>query len=1173
MPLHYAHKKMKKILFPFVCLIIFTIPTLFAQTDYWNAVQQDFNERDGISGDVRHQIGKYAVLSDFRSRDMAQYLTFLYAYMPQSDLADYDFDFFDQQVKIACEAREAFSWGKGIPDDIFRHFVVVYRVNNEDLDTARAYIFHQLKDRIQNMSMYDAALEVNHWCHEQVDYQPADVRTSAPLATLKTSHGRCGEESTLTVTALRAVGIPARQCYTPRWAHCDDNHAWVEVWVDGNWWFLGACEPDPDLNMGWFAYPATRTMMVHTNVFGRYEGPEEVNKKTKYYSCINVLPNYADTVHMTVTVVDGQHKPIKGALVRFKLYNYAEYYTLAAKLTDENGQASLITGKGTLLVWASKDDMYTYSTIDGRTEHERTLVLMPKINAFGQPEHQEYWTDINIVPPTGNPDIPAPDPTRQARCDQRKHYEDSLREAYHNTFPTRAQTDQFHNEYFNPEEFYDIIHRSEGNHAEILRFLQNHSKKEEGLYLKEFINALTDKDLRDTKAETLESHLTRYRSARYPAEVFIKGVLPARISNELIRDWRHGLREALVNTLPGEVTPSVEQLTGWTKRFITIDPLCNYYNCPISPMGVFKTRRADAHSRDIFFVAACRSLFIPCYLDNASNQIYAWENGKWNSVTFEEKPVEEYKTLILHNDKKMGYYTQYTLQRFEDREFVSFDFENDPRVETDPIVLSVPAGYYCLSLGERHSDGNVFSQMQFFNVTKDTTERYIDFFRKIQDPALPIRYYGKVNLKKTEVGVRTLSSILKSSKKEHIILCLGTPGTEPVNHLMKEIAAKQSEYEAWNGPMFFVMKEGQWKSEPGEPKNLRVITEGYDELVEIFAKALDGELAGRSPMCFVIDKKGCITYFSEGYNIGVGGAMIEEVMKEWRGMCYKDGGAVTIQRKIQYSQGACLGKKRVKPLYFDLYEPAINTQEYRPLVITLFGGSFVAGSRDYEDMEAWCKQLARQGYMAASIDYRLISAGQLSGDNLIRAGYLTTLDVLAAIHYFKTHCDQYRIDTNRIFLLGQSAGATAILHAIYLDEDERPPETKEPVMLPALSTAHKASSRVAGAVILWGSIQNPTMIDADERTPVCLIHGKNDHILPIGGGNAFKIHSFPYVYGGQTIANRLTQIGQNDFEYHKFDNEGHAFYFKYFCLFSLDQEKFDRCFQIAVKFMDKAGKQ
>lgn len=806
-------------------------------------------------------------------------LDYLYTYMPQSDRADYDSAFFRMQVDYAFQARETFSWGKTVPDDIFKHFVLVYRVNNEDLDTARAYIFHQLRDRIQNMSMYDAALEVNHWCHEHVDYQPADVRTSAPLATLRTSHGRCGEESTLTVTALRAVGIPARQCYTPRWAHCDDNHAWVEVWVDGKWYFLGACEPDPALNMGWFAYPATRTMMVHTNVFGDYHGPEEVNKKTKYYSCINVLSNYADTATAYVTVYDKQHLPAQNATVCFKLYNYTEYYTLAEVKTDENGRAQLNTGLGDLLVWAKQGNDYSYAKLDLRKQDHLVLILSDN--------GPNPWMSVgnlvqqfSMVPPVGKPQNNTANATAQLACNKRIAKEDNMREAYRKTFPTKAQTDKYHNEYFTPEEFYDVIHRSEGNHAEILKFLQKHSKKEEGLYLKEFVNALTDKDLRDTKAETLESQLSRYRSARYPAEVFIKGVLPARISNELIRDWRHGLHEALVNTLPGEITPSVEQLTDWTKRFITIDSLCNYYNCPISPIGVFKTRRADAHSRDIFFVAACRSLYIPCYLDNSNGDIFAWENGQWNLVTFEEKPVEEYKTLILHNDKKMGYYTQYTLQRFENGEFVSFDFENDPRVETNPIVLSVPAGYYCLSLGERHSDGSVFSQMQFFNITQDTTERFINFFRKIQDPVLPIRNYGKINLRKVKVDGFSLLARLTSSQKEHIILCLGTPGTEPVNHLMKEIAAKRDLYETWYGPMFFVMKEGQWKSEPGEPRNLRIITEGYDELVEIFTKALDGELAGRNPMCFVIDKKGNIIYFSEGYNIGVGGAMIEAMNKE-----------------------------------------------------------------------------------------------------------------------------------------------------------------------------------------------------------------------------------------------------------------------------------------------------
>lgn len=78
--------------------------------------------------------------------------------------------------------------------------------------------------------MEDAILEVNHWCHEKATYQPSDARTHSPLATVYTAIGRCGEESTFLVAALRAVGIPARQIYTPRWAHTDDNHAWVEAW-------------------------------------------------------------------------------------------------------------------------------------------------------------------------------------------------------------------------------------------------------------------------------------------------------------------------------------------------------------------------------------------------------------------------------------------------------------------------------------------------------------------------------------------------------------------------------------------------------------------------------------------------------------------------------------------------------------------------------------------------------------------------------------------------------------------------------------------------------------------------------------------------------------------------------------------------------------------------------
>lgn len=143
-------------------------------------------------------------------------------------------------------------WGDQIPDELFRHFVLPIRVNNENLDDSRRVFYGELKDRVKHLSMKDAILEVNHWCHEKVVYRPSDARTSSPLASVKTAYGRCGEESTFTVAALRSVGIPARQVYTPRWAHTDDNHAWVEAWADGQWYFFGACEPEPVLNLGWF---------------------------------------------------------------------------------------------------------------------------------------------------------------------------------------------------------------------------------------------------------------------------------------------------------------------------------------------------------------------------------------------------------------------------------------------------------------------------------------------------------------------------------------------------------------------------------------------------------------------------------------------------------------------------------------------------------------------------------------------------------------------------------------------------------------------------------------------------------------------------------------------------------------------------------------------------------
>ena len=122
-------------------------------------------------------------------------LKFLYAYMPTPDVLDYDEDFYLTNIRSSFRAAEEMPWGDAVPDREWRHFVLPVRVNNENLDMSRPAFYDELKDRVKGLSMKDAILEVNHWCHEKVAYQPSDARTSSPLATVCNALGRCGEGS------------------------------------------------------------------------------------------------------------------------------------------------------------------------------------------------------------------------------------------------------------------------------------------------------------------------------------------------------------------------------------------------------------------------------------------------------------------------------------------------------------------------------------------------------------------------------------------------------------------------------------------------------------------------------------------------------------------------------------------------------------------------------------------------------------------------------------------------------------------------------------------------------------------------------------------------------------------------------------------------------------------
>ena len=837
-------------------------PHFITDKDYRAEVHEDFEGRMA-------EFPMLDVRLDTLSAMEREAMEFLYAYMPLSDLADYEPSFYLQQVRYAFKVREEMPWGKTIPEDVFRHFVLVYRVNNENLDTARMVFYRELKDRVQGMTIEEAALEVNHWCHEHVAYRASDSRTSAPLATMRTSLGRCGEESTFTVTAMRAVGIPARQCYTPRWAHCDDNHAWVEVYVDGEWKFLGACEPDPRLNMGWFSVPSTRCMMVHTKAFGKYKGDEEVVKRTGMYSELNLLSHYAPTRRVTITVQDESGAPLGGAQVKFKLYNYAEYYTLAAMTTDANGQASLTTGLGDLLIWVTDGDTYRFRKLDVRKDSVATMTLEKDVivrqyrEDMGCIHDADDWVFEMVPPVAGEPKVVATEEETAANA-RRLAYEDSLRNAYTATFPTRGKINWHYDDCA-----WDFIRKSEGNYKEIMKFLNMHFPFEdegpdcwpyEPTHLYNYLGTFSDKDLRDITCDVLAAHWSECVNG----EVCVKGLMPARISNEMVRPYREEL--ACFKGM------TAEEIMQWVMDSITIDDSSNYYNCPISPVGVYKLRRADRHSRDIFFVAACRAAGVPAYLDNATNILHTWNGKSWQTTSFFSMTSSSSSarlTLTYHGKEpaKPVYWPHFTLAKLENGDLRTFDFEDDPRMASFPATIELEPGTYCLSTGNRYPDGAVRSRMEFFEVKAD---------EKITKEIVILPLLAHTD----ELGV--LDKNLELFDGIELWDYAGNSGmlyinlgdySEPSKHLVVELKQLQKEMKAWGGMTFMV---GPAKLNMTEWHLVNTdITYNKGLLEQRILEATKSGANIQYPLVALIDKDGQIRYHSTGYKIGV----IEQVLK------------------------------------------------------------------------------------------------------------------------------------------------------------------------------------------------------------------------------------------------------------------------------------------------------
>ena len=844
-------------------------------SEYLSKVENDFTEKKTIlkNGEL------FDIFNEKISTEEKEALQFLYAYMTLSDIADHSGEYFLDNIRLSFKIREASSWGKNIPEDIFRHFVLPIRVNNENLDNSREYIQNELWPRVKHLSMYDAVLEANHWCHEKAIYTPSDIRTSSPLATIKTAYGRCGEESTLLVAALRAIGIPARQVYTPRWAHTDDNHAWVEAWVDGEWFFLGACEPEPVLNLGWFNSPASRGMLMHTKVFGSYNGKEEKMLQTANYTEINIIENYADKASVTVTVKDDKGNTVEGANVEFKIYNYGELFTVYKQKSNTQGQISLSAGLGDMLVYASHGDKFCLRKVSFGKDKTVDIVLEHNIN-------EAYSENMVIVPPSENAKIPSVTEEQRKENDIRMHQEDSIRNAYLATFPNKEVINKFAEE--NNLKYEDIegfIVKSRGNYAEIMRFLSNSSQNEMCERAIELLKSITDKDLRDTPCSVLEDHL--YNT---PKDANPEYVLCPRVAYELLSPYRSYLQKEIPESLKAEFTANPQTLVKWCSDSITVRNDLNTGGAPTSPIGTWKSRVVDSQSREIFFVAAARSLNIPAWKDAVTGNIYFIDNGNTNQVDFEISTTSNtpegtlkaiYKPIPRLNDPK--YYTNFTISKYEDGSFKLLNYpENATWSSLLKNGLKIEEGYYMLTTGSRMANGSVMSNVSFFTVEKDKETR-IEL--TMRNNAEEIRVIGNFNseLKYTDVVTKAETSILSTTGRGYFVVGILGPGQEPTNHALKDIEIKKEEFEKWGRKMILLFPDEKSYRKfsptdfPNLPSNIVYGIDTNNAIRNEISQNMKLPNGGHLPIFIIGDTFNRVVFQIDGYTIGTGEQLIKTI--------------------------------------------------------------------------------------------------------------------------------------------------------------------------------------------------------------------------------------------------------------------------------------------------------
>ena len=328
---------------------------------------------------------------------------------------------------------------------------------------------------------------------------------------------------------------------------------------------------------------------------------------------------------------------------------------------------------------------------------------------------------------------------------------------------------------------------------------------------------------------------------------------------------------------------------------------CNVGSAPITSEGVWRAKAADAHSRDICFVAAARSMGIPARIDEVTGkvQLLTAEQGVLDVRFGDREPVASptgtfvasYQPTKVNSNPK--YYNHFSISQLTPQgtlQLLNYD-EGDIDMGGGASWLNtfkqgtrMDVGNYLMVTGTRLASGAVLARMEQFSIQQNerTTRQLV--MRQSSDQVQVIGNFNSESLftpwDGTQAGEK--QTLLAACGRGYFVVGVIGVAQEPTNHALRDIAALQQEMEDWGRTMVLLFTDEEaarrYKAAdfPGLPSNIiyGIDTDG------IAKQAIDGmklNPQGGLPIVLIADTFNRVVFASQGYTIGLGEQLLKTI--------------------------------------------------------------------------------------------------------------------------------------------------------------------------------------------------------------------------------------------------------------------------------------------------------